>query len=180
MKLLAALYSLLFLFSVQVHAQEDSLYIELTDSSYVTFKAEFIDSVLLYAEKFKGCRYGYGSCGPKSFDCSGFVMTVFGKYGMSLPHSSGGIAALCEEVKLKKVRPGDLLFFSGRKSSKKSIGHVAIVKAVEDDKIWMIHATVQAGVMVEEFESSEYFRKRFIQAGRLPVPKSRRSHAHSN
>lgn len=126
------------------------------------------DSLMLFAENFIGCRYGYGSCGPKTFDCSGFVQHVYGKYGVSLPHTSGGIADMCKEVKLKRVRPGDLLFFSGRKVSKKNIGHVAIVHSVDRDEITMIHATVQAGVIKEVLSASQYFSKRFIRAGRLP------------
>jgi probable lipoprotein NlpC len=126
-----------------------------------------IDSVLTYAEKFIGTRYGYGSTGTKTFDCSGFVLHVYGKHGVQLPHGSGLQVALCEEIKLKKVKAGDLLFFSGRKISKTNIGHVAIVKEVKDKSIVMIHATVQAGVIVEELDKSEYFSKRFIKAGRI-------------
>ena len=128
---------------------------------------DLIDSVLNYAVTFIGCRYGYGSCGPQTFDCSGFVMHVFGKYGVELPHGSGTQKATCKEIKLKRVRPGDLLFFSGRKISQKNIGHVAIVQEAEGDKITMIHATVQAGVISEVLQNSEYFNKRFIGAGRL-------------
>lgn len=126
-----------------------------------------VDSVLTYAEKFLGVRYGYGSTGTKSFDCSGFVLHVYGKHGIQLPHGSTSQVALCEEVKLKKVKPGDLLFFAGRKISKTNIGHVAIVKEVKGQSIYMIHATVQAGVIVEELDKSEYFSKRFIKAGRI-------------
>ncbi len=138
---------------------------DVVDSLSVT--AFELDSMISYAENFIGCRYGYGSCGPKTFDCSGFVQHVYGKYGVQLPHTSGGIAEMCDEVKLKKVKPGDLLFFAGRKVSKKHIGHVSIVHSVEDDKITMIHATVQGGVMKEVLSDSEYFTKRFIRAGRL-------------
>lgn len=130
-----------------------------------------VHKILRYAESFHGIAYGFGSCGPKSFDCSGFVMHVFGKFGVQLPHGSATQANMCDEIKLKKVAPGDLLFFSGRKVSKKSIGHVAIVKSVEEGKIEMIHATVQSGVISEFLESSEYFSKRFIRAGRISLMK---------
>lgn len=139
---------------------DDTLVVELKST-------DLIDSVLSYAGTFSGCRYGYGSCGPKTFDCSGFVMHVYGKFGMKLPHSSGALYASCEQIKLRRVKAGDLLFFSGRKVSKKNIGHVAIVKEVEGDRISMIHATVQAGVIEEVMQDSEYFSKRFISAGRL-------------
>ena len=125
------------------------------------------DSMLLYAEKFIGVPYGYGSAGVKTFDCSGYVMHVYGKFGVALPHSSGSIGLACDEIKLEEVKPGDLLFFSGRSVSKSKIGHVSIVHRVDGEKIYMIHATVQAGVIIEELDKSEYFSKRFIMAGRL-------------
>ncbi len=161
--------SLLFIHG-KFFGQTDSLTVAYPDSAYVTIaNTSMVDSVLTYAQTFTGCKYGFGSCGPKSFDCSGFVMHVYGKYGVKLPHTSGGIAEMCENVKWKKLQPGDLLFFSGRKVSKKSIGHVAIVKAVDNTSVTMIHATVQAGVLVEVYENSDYFRKRFIRAGRISV-----------
>ncbi len=126
-----------------------------------------IDSILNYADNFLGVRYGYGSTGTRSFDCSGFVLHVFGKHGVQLPHGSGAQASQCREIKLKKVQPGDLLFFSGRKISKSNVGHVAIVKEVNDKEITMIHATVQSGVIVEQLHKSDYFSKRFIKAGRI-------------
>lgn len=145
-----------------IGARTDSLF-----EGEIVAKSSKVDSVLSYAERFIGTRYGYGSTGTKSFDCSGFVLHVYGKHGVQLPHGSGSQVTLCEEIKLKKVQPGDLLFFSGRKISKTNIGHVAIVKEVNDKSIVMIHATVQAGVIVEELEKSEYFSKRFIKAGRI-------------
>jgi cell wall-associated NlpC family hydrolase len=167
-----ALFLLVFLAGNFVgFGQKDSLRSELEIDSIVVDlnPRELIDSVLNYAETFIGCRYGYGSCGPNTFDCSGFVRHVYGKFGVDLPHGSGTQGDICKTIKLKKVKPGDLLFFSGRKVSGNKIGHVAIVKEVDGDQIKMIHATVQAGVIIEELEKSEYFKKRFIKAGRLSL-----------
>lgn len=126
-----------------------------------------VDSLLQFASTYLGTRYGYGTESGKTFDCSGFVRHCYGRFGVDLPHGSASQATLCESVKLKDVQPGDLLFFSGRKISKKKIGHVSLVKAVEGNRILMIHATVQSGVIQEYYPDSEYFRKRFISAGRL-------------
>lgn len=150
--------------------QKDTVEVATSDSiMFLHARSSLMDSVISFAETFSGCKYGYGSCGPKSFDCSGFVMHVYGKFGVKLPHTSGGIAELCENVKWKKLQPGDLLFFSGRKVSKKKIGHLAIVKSVDSDKVIMMHATVHAGVLVEVFDQSAYFKMRFIRAGRLTM-----------
>lgn len=127
-----------------------------------------IDSILKYAEKFIGVPYGFGSTGTRTFDCSGYVMHVFSKFGYSLPHGSSTQCGLCREIKKKHVRPGDLVFFSGRKVSKSQIGHVAIVHHIDGDDIFLIHATVQAGVIVESMNNSAYFSKRFIRFGRIP------------
>jgi cell wall-associated NlpC family hydrolase len=126
-----------------------------------------VDSLLHFASSYLGTKYGYGTQSGKSFDCSGFVRHCYAKFGVDLPHGSASQIAYCNNIKLKDVQPGDLLFFSGRKISKKNIGHVSMVKAVEGDRILMIHATVQSGVIQEYYPDSEYFRKRFIAAGRL-------------
>lgn len=172
---LGRILTVVFIFiSLGILAQRDSLYIESWDDEeahqeLVAENKAFskVDSVLSYAEKFLGVKYGFGSTGTNSFDCSGFVLHVYKQYGVALPHGSGSQVTYCQETKLKNVRPGDLLFFSGRKISKHHVGHVAIVKAVNGNTITMIHATVQAGVIVEDLDKSEYFSKRFIKAGRI-------------
>lgn len=128
-----------------------------------------IDSVLKYAENYLGVPYGFGSMGTKSFDCSGYVCHVYGKHDIVLPHGSASQSGLCKEIKRKHVRPGDLVFFSGRKVSKSNVGHVAIVHHLEGDEIFIIHATVQSGVIIESMDKSDYFAKRFIRFGRLPA-----------
>jgi cell wall-associated NlpC family hydrolase len=161
----------LFAFTLGGSAQPDSTLIrgaaDIDSVQVLPAEEAKIDSVLRFAESFIGCKYGYGSCGPKTFDCSGFVQHVYGRFGVELPHGSTSQKSLCKEIKLKKVKPGDLLFFAGRKISKTNIGHVAIVKQVNGEKITMIHATVQAGVISEVMQDSEYFNKRFIAAGRI-------------
>ena len=147
----------LFVFSQIAFAQTDT----------TSHKPGKVDSLLHFASTYLGTKYGYGTQSGKSFDCSGFVRHCYAKFGVDLPHGSASQIAYCNTIKLKDVQPGDLLFFSGRKISSKKIGHVSLVKAVDGDRILMIHATVQSGVIQEYYPNSEYFRKRFIAAGRL-------------
>jgi len=126
-----------------------------------------IDSMLTYAEQFLGVPYGFGSIGTKTFDCSGYVCHVYGKHDIVLPHGSSSQSDICKNVKRKNVKPGDLVFFSGRKISNSTVGHVAIVHHIKENEIFLIHATVQAGVIIESMDKSAYFAKRFIRFGRL-------------
>ncbi len=76
-----------------------------------------------FAKKFIGNPYVWGGTSlTKGADCSGFVMSVFKNYGISLPHSSQAQAKLGTKVSLGEAKPGDLVFYSGGGR----INHVAI------------------------------------------------------
>jgi cell wall-associated NlpC family hydrolase len=159
-----------FAIGAQCQTPQDSISVK-SDSLVVSNDSTLVDSLLRYAQTLLHSPYKYGSTGPKAFDCSGFVMHVFGQYGIELPHGSSAQAAQCQKLKLKDVQPGDLLFFAGRKASSSAIGHVSIVLSVKDDEVTMIHATIHGGVISEVMQKSEYFNKRFIKAGRLKSAK---------
>lgn len=75
-----------------------------------------------YAKQFVGNPYRWGGTSlTKGADCSGFTMSVFSKYGISLPHSSRAQAHCGERIELSEIQPGDLVFYGGS-----SIHHVAI------------------------------------------------------
>jgi len=63
-------------------------------------------------------RWG-GSSPPAGFDCSGLVYWAYGRLGVGLPHSSYALYDLGRPVARSRMKPGDLLFFSG-------LGHVGI------------------------------------------------------
>jgi cell wall-associated NlpC family hydrolase len=84
-----------------------------------------------------GVPYRYGGASPDGFDCSGLVMWVFGRLGVSLPHNAAALFSVGRPVPLARLRAGDLVFFPG-------LGHVGIY--VGDGR--MIHAP-QAGERVE-------------------------------
>ncbi len=75
-----------------------------------------------YAKQFVGNPYRWGGTSlTNGADCSGFTMSVYAKYGVSLPHSSKSQAHCGSSVSLSEVQPGDLIFYGG-----KSIHHVAM------------------------------------------------------
>lgn len=77
-----------------------------------------------YAKQFVGNSYVWGGTSlTKGADCSGFVLSVFKKYGISLSHSSKAQANEGTKISSSELMPGDLVFYS---NSKGSINHVAI------------------------------------------------------
>jgi cell wall-associated NlpC family hydrolase len=104
-------------------------------------------SLVSYAKQFVGNPYKWGGTSlTKGADCSGFTLSVYAKYGVSLPHSSSAQPSYGKKVKLSNIQPGDLLFYgSGR-----SISHVAIY--IGNGKI--VHAAnAKSGIKI----SSAYY-----------------------
>ncbi len=69
-----------------------------------------------YALQFVGNPYVYGGTSlTNGADCSGFVMSVYRNFGVSLPHSSGGDRAVGSAVPggLSGAQAGDIVCYSG-------------------------------------------------------------------
>jgi len=71
------------------------------------------------ARKQLGVPYAWGGASPAGFDCSGLVMWVYGRFGVTLPHNSAALYGVGRSVATDELRPGDVLFFSG-------LGHVGL------------------------------------------------------
>lgn len=71
-------------------------------------------SVVSYACQFVGNPYVWGGTSlTEGADCSGFVMSVFAHFGISLPHSSAALQGCGKEVSYANAKPGDLICYSG-------------------------------------------------------------------
>lgn len=66
------------------------------------------------AMRQRGSRYSYGAAGPGRFDCSGLIYYSYRRAGFKVPRSSSGQAGHARRIAKKRMRPGDLMFFSGR------------------------------------------------------------------
>lgn len=76
-----------------------------------------------YAKEFLGNPYVWGGTSlTKGADCSGYVLSIFKKYGISLPHSSVAQAGSGTTIQVSEAQPGDLIFYGNGRS----INHVAI------------------------------------------------------
>lgn len=97
-------------------------------------------SVASYACQFVGNPYVYGGSSlTNGTDCSGFVMSVYANFGVSLPHSSSGDRNVGTAVDgLANAQPGDIVCYSG---------HVAIY--IGNGQI--VHAsTAKTGIKISD------------------------------
>lgn len=95
-------------------------------------------AVIDYALQFVGNPYVYGGSSlTNGTDCSGFVMSVYSNFGVSLPHSSTALRSQGYDVGgVANAQPGDIICYSG---------HVGLY--IGDGKI--VHAsTSKTGIIV--------------------------------
>lgn len=104
--------------------------------------------LVAYACQFVGNPYVWGGTSlTHGADCSGFVLSVFAKYGIYLPHSSSAQSGYGRRISAGEAQPGDLFFYG----SGGRISHVAIY--IGNGQI--VHASgVRTGIKI----SGAYYR----------------------
>ena len=80
-------------------------------------------AIASYALKFVGNPYVYGGTSlTGGTDCSGFTMSVFKKFGISLPRTSSEQSRVGKKISVSEARAGDLIFYA----SGGRVSHVAL------------------------------------------------------
>lgn len=87
--------------------------------------------VLHEAQRHQGKPYQWGAVGPYKFDCSGYTLYVFGRFGKKLPHNAAKQYAAVRHISKSNRQIGDLIF---TRNSSGSIYHVGIYAG--NGKIW--------------------------------------------
>lgn len=107
---------------VQVDARLNTA-ITMTELLYGQGVSDVRVDLCQYAKEFLGNPYVWGGTSlTKGADCSGFVLSIYKKYGISLPHSSRAQANCGTKITLAEAQPGDLIFYG----KGQTINHVAI------------------------------------------------------
>ena len=107
------------------------------------------------AMQYLGTPYVYGGSSPSGFDCSGFIMYVYAKIGVSLPHNAAAQYGYGTPVSRDQLQPGDLVFFNG-------LGHAGIYVGGGS----FIHAP-HTGDVVKISSMSGWYSSTYVGARRL-------------
>lgn len=68
-------------------------------------------AVVAEASRHAGKPYRWGAAGPNAFDCSGYTLYVYGRFGKRLPHRATLQASHGTGVAAAAKRPGDLILY---------------------------------------------------------------------
>ena len=124
-----------------------------------------VKEVIRTAMSYHGTRYKFGGTSNKGMDCSGLIYTSFESIDIPLQRTSSGMASQGEEIPLREVQKGDLLFFTTG-GNRSRINHVGLVVEVENGEIRFIHATTSRGVLVSSLREG-YWNHAFHHARRI-------------
>lgn len=136
------------------------------NDSFEFIECSIKDSIIDFADNFLGVRYRYGGKSKKGFDCTGFVQTVYNKFGYLTPRSSSAIKTVGKEVKRKDAQIGDIIYFTGRNAKSKRPGHVGIITEIKNGTIFFIHASVNYGISYSS-TNSKYYKRRYLGIRRV-------------
>lgn len=103
--------------------QELSTALTMTEVLYGAGVSDIRVELCNFALQYVGNPYVWGGTSlTRGADCSGFVLSVFKNFGMSLPHSSVSQSSMGTKISLSEAKAGDLVFYGNGKR----INHVAI------------------------------------------------------
>lgn len=108
--------------------------------------------VVYEASRHQGQPYVYGATGPTRFDCSGFTLYVFSRFGKRLPHNSAQqyTATGVRHIAKSSRALGDLIFM---RNSSGRITHVGIYAG---SNRWWVAPKSGERVKLQTLYSSNY------------------------
>ena len=115
------------------------------------------------AKQYLGTRYVYGGASSSGFDCSGFTMYVYNKYGVSLPHTATGqwqSGAGSKVSSISGLQLGDLVFFCDpSRSNGKACSHAGIY--IGEGKFIHASSSRSGGVVISSLYD-DYYNRYFV------------------
>jgi peptidoglycan DL-endopeptidase CwlO len=126
-----------------------------------TFAAEASgDKVADIAKQYIGVPYKWGGTSPSGFDCSGFILYVYNKVGVKLPHGSASQYQQGTSVSKSNLQPGDLVFF--KNTYKAGISHTGIY--IGNNKFI---SAANDGVQIDSINDPYYWGAKYAGAKRI-------------
>ncbi len=116
------------------------------------------DAIISTARQYLGVPHCMGGTTSKCMDCSGLLVAVFRKYGVSLPHNSEEQARYGKIIsRMEDLRKGDLVFFIRSYRTDNFITHSGICIGNNE----FIHTSTSNGVTITSLNDS-WWRGKFI------------------
>ena len=107
------------------------------DSLRLVAGRDRVQRALRIALAQRGDPYRYGSAGPNRFDCSGLVYFATHRAGLrGVPRTSSAQARHADRIARSRMRPGDLVFFTGSSG----VYHVGIYVGWRDGRRAILHS----------------------------------------
>lgn len=107
-------------------------------------------NIITEAKKHIGTPYRWGGTTTAGFDCSGYLMYVFNKNGISIPRTTALMAQSGKPVSYSNIKVGDIVLLDLVRSTPTRASHAGIY--VGDGKI--IHAGTSTGVTITPLDTS--------------------------
>lgn len=125
-----------------------------------------VNTVIQTARSYVGTPYKYGGTTRVGLDCSALLYHAYYSVRIQLPRVSEDQSKIGEKIKLKDLKPGDMVFFATgeRRNQITHAGIVTVVRSRSD--IRFIHASTSLGV-TESNLFSPYYIERFKRARRV-------------
>jgi len=130
-----------------------------------------LKEALQTAFALQGTPYRFGGTSEEGLDCSGLVWLSFANAGIKLPRSSQEQFFATERIGRSDLRPGDLVFFKTGRIKKRAVDHVGIYIGNNQ----FLHAPRRGKRVSVASLDEQYWRQRYVGAGRVPLDKADRS-----
>jgi murein DD-endopeptidase / murein LD-carboxypeptidase len=121
------------------------------------------DTIIKIAQRYLGVPHCMGGTSMKCLDCSGLLVAVFARLGVSVPHNSEDLARYGKIIPTKdQLVAGDLVFFIRSYKTQHFITHSGIYMGNNE----FIHASSSDGVTITSLNDS-WWKDRFIFGTRV-------------
>ena len=121
------------------------------------------DEIIRTARKYLGVRHCMGGTSMKCMDCSGLLLTVFARHGISLPHNAQEQARYGKIInETDDLKKGDLVFFIRSYKTDHFITHSGIY--IGNNRF--IHTSSSKGVTITPL-NDPWWSKKFIFGTRV-------------
>ncbi|OGX86875.1 C40 family peptidase [Hymenobacter glacialis] len=129
------------------------------------------DSIVAFGLAQRGTPYLYAGISPLTgFDCSGFIMFSFARFGVAVPHSTALLIGVGRPVARTAAQRGDIVVFTGTAATSTVPGHAGIVITRPGEvPMRFVHSSSarrESGVKISQVEGTDYER-RFMQVRRV-------------